>query len=103
MNNFRTLNLAIELYRQCQKLKAPAYLKDQLNRASSSVALNLGEGRGKRTIKDQGRFYYNAFGSLKETQVILKLIPNAPDHITQLADKTAAHLYCLLKSMNLEP
>ena len=52
MNNFRTLNLAIELHQQCRKLKAPAYLKDQLNRASSSVALNLGEGRGKRTVKD---------------------------------------------------
>ena len=101
MNNFRTLTLAIELHQKCRKLKAPAYLKDQLNRASSSVALNLGEGRGKRTIKDQGRFFFNAFGSLKETQVILKLVDDCPSSTIKLADITGAHLYRLLQSMGL--
>lgn len=101
MNNFRTLNLAIELYKQCRELKAPAYLKDQINRSSSSVALNLGEGRGKRTVKDQGRFYFNALGSIKETQVALMLINNCPVTTVKLADKTAAHIYCLLRSMGL--
>jgi len=101
VKNFKTLNLSIELYRECNKLKAPHYLKDQLCRSSSSCCLNLGEGRGKRTVKDQGRYYFNALGSLKETQVALQLIDKCPSHIIELADKTAAHLYRLLQSMGL--
>ena len=100
MNNFRALNLAIQLYKQCTGLSMPAYLKDQLNRASSSVALNLGEGRGKRTVKDQGRYFYIALGSIRETQTILK-IAESPAYVVELADKTAASIYCLIRSMGL--
>ncbi len=100
MKNFKTLNLAIELHSECKKLTVPTYLRDQLLRASSSVALNLGEGRGKRTVKDQRRFFDISFGSLRETQVILKLI-DAPNSTVELADTTAAHLFCLLKSMTI--
>ncbi len=96
IKNFKTYQLSVELYRQCQKMPLPQYLKDQLLRSSSSVALNLAEGTGKRTLKDQRRFYDIAFGSLKETTSILELA-NAPKEIIELADKTSAHLYNLLK------
>jgi four helix bundle protein len=41
--NFRTYQLAVEFYRSAKTLQLPRHLKDQLNRASSSVVLNLAE------------------------------------------------------------
>ena len=97
MKNFKTLILAIELHHECKKLPVPRYLRDQLLRSSSSVALNLSEGKGRFGKKDQKRFFDYAFGSLRETQTCLKLA-GAPKEVIILADKTAAHLYKLLKS-----
>ncbi|MEI8346110.1 MAG: four helix bundle protein [Pseudomonadota bacterium] len=97
--NFRTYHLSVELYRECTKLKLPHHLKDQLLRASSSVALNLAEGRGKRTPKDQRRFFDIAFGSIRETQSILDLA-NTQGNIVLLADKAAAHLYKLIQFLS---
>lgn len=99
MKNFNTLMLAIELHKECKKLETPHYLKDQLLRASSSVALNLSEGKGRKTPKDQKRFFDIAFGSLRETQTCLLLI-EAPTNVIDLADNNAAHLYKLLKSFH---
>ncbi|MBX7138295.1 MAG: four helix bundle protein, partial [Oligoflexia bacterium] len=42
-------------------------------RATLSIALNLAEGRGKPTRKDQLRFFSIAFGSVRECQAILIL------------------------------
>lgn len=53
--------------------RLPRHLKDQLLRASSSVALNLNEGWGRRTEKDRMRFFTIALGSLREVQSISKL------------------------------
>jgi hypothetical protein len=63
MENFRTFNIAVEFYRLCKPLCLPRNLKDQLERASSSVALNLMEGRGRRSKRDQVRFFQIAFGT----------------------------------------
>ena len=95
-SNFRTYQLSVQLYRECSKLKLPHYLKDQVLRASSSVALNLVEGNAKRSPKEQRRFFEISFGSLREVQSILDLA-NVQSEINVLADKTAAHLYKLLK------
>ena len=89
--------MAIELHKRCKSLKAPPYLRDQLLRSSSSVALNLGEGKGRKSLKEQKRFFDIAFGSIRETQTCLLLL-EAPKSIIQLADNTAAHLYKLIKS-----
>ncbi len=97
MQNFKTLNLAIDLFKCCQRLKLESYLQEQLNRASSSVALNLAEGSGKRTLKDQRKFYDIAMGSLRETQTILAMTQFEVALAKKLADVTAAHLYNLLK------
>ena len=43
-SNFRSLDLAMTFYHLCERVRAPAHLKDQLVRAASSVALNLTEG-----------------------------------------------------------
>lgn len=43
-----------------------ATLHDQLKRASISIPLNIGEGAGKRTKRDCGRYFDNARGSAME-------------------------------------
>jgi four helix bundle protein len=41
-------------------------VKDQLDRASTSVALNIAEGNGKYSLRDRCRFFDTAHGSALE-------------------------------------
>ena len=43
LKNFRSYDLAVELYRKCKGIPLPSYAKDQLLRASMSICLNLAE------------------------------------------------------------
>ncbi|MBT3982428.1 MAG: four helix bundle protein [Bacteriovoracaceae bacterium] len=96
LQDLRVFKLSTELYDECQKLRIPYHLKSQLSRASSSIALNIAEGTGKRTHKDQRRFFYNAYGSTKETIAILTLAKITSPKLLDLADHTAASLYNLI-------
>lgn len=49
-------------------------LRDQLQRASSSVILNIAEGAGKFHKNDKKNFYLIARGSANECVAILKLL-----------------------------
>ena len=49
-------------------------IKDQLERASLSIVLNLAEGSAKTTAKERARFYSIAYASLRETQVLLEIL-----------------------------
>ncbi len=62
-------------------------------RASSSIALNLAEGSGKRTPQDQRRFYAIAFGSLRECQAILDLEDIKDPVVIELANRLVAMLF----------
>jgi four helix bundle protein len=73
------------------KLKGP--LRDQLIRASSSIALNLREGAAQPTVKNKIRFYFISLGSLREVQAIIDL--KKLDQLKGPADKLGAHLYKL--------
>lgn len=97
LKNFKTFKLAKDLYQKCTLLKLPHYLKEQLLRASSSVALNLAEGSGKETKKDKRKFYFIAMGSLREVSAILELAQINNPEVSELLDKTTAHLYKLIK------
>ena len=97
MKNFRTFSLAVLFYRQARCLKVRGALRDQLNRASQSIALNLAEGRGKRTTKDQKKFFQIAFGSVRECQAILILEKLEESQSWETLDKLAAHLYRLIE------
>lgn len=48
-----------------------AYLADQLQRASTSVVLNIAEGAGERSLADKARFYRFACRSATECAAIL--------------------------------
>lgn len=102
MKTFRTLDLAIEFYKKTEQLKIKGSLRDQLTRASSSIALNLSEGNAKNSIKDKKRFFQTAYGSLRECQAIFKLTDMDNSEIHEMADHLGASLYKLLKS-NIQP
>jgi four helix bundle protein len=97
MKNFRTFYVAVEFYRQIQQLSLKGPLRDQLRRAASSIVLNLAEGRGKQTPKDQRRFFSIAMGSVRECQEILILEQMEESREWQILDRLAAHLYRLME------
>ena len=49
-------------------------LRDQLERASLSVVLNIAEGAGRRSSPDKRRFYEIARGSTTETAAIVDVL-----------------------------
>lgn len=95
LQNFKTYQLSVEFHKSCLQLRLPAYLRAQLLRASSSVALNLAEGSAKPTRKDQLRFYYIALASLRECQAALDLTPKTSPQLRAHADSLGACLYRL--------
>ncbi len=98
LSQFRTYQLSLQFYRSCVDLKLPRHLKDQLLRAASSVALNLAEGSAKPTERDQMKFFFIAFGSLRECQAILSLSDQSSAVLLDLADHIGACLYKLTRS-----
>ena len=97
IKNFRTYFIAVEFYKQAKKLSLPRHLKDQLNRASSSVVLNLAEGHGHSSRNEQKRFFTIAFASLRESESIFDLSMEISDELRETTDKLAAHMYKLIQ------
>ena len=95
MQNFRTFQLAKELHWEIKKLKLRGELRDQLERASLSVAANLAEGSGKSGSKERRRFFRIAMGSLRESQALLEIAEQ--ESLRPLADRLGASLYRLLQ------
>ena len=50
-----------------------AYLTDQLQRAGTSISLNIAEGSGEFSINEKSRFYRMAKRSATETAAILEI------------------------------
>ncbi|MBI3072287.1 MAG: four helix bundle protein [Deltaproteobacteria bacterium] len=48
-------------------------LEDQLHRAVASCVLNISEGDGKSSLRDQARYFEIARGSCREARAALKL------------------------------
>ena len=94
LKNFRTYQLSIEFYRRCEKTRLPAFLRNQLLRAASSISLNLAEGSAKPMGKDRLRYYRIAFGSLRECQAVLDLNPSL-SNLRVMADQLGGGLYRL--------
>ncbi len=98
MKNFRSLELAILLYKLVEKKEIKGPLKEQLFRATSSIVLNLSEGNGRGSINDKRHFFQIAFGSLRECQVLLRILKINDVEIKKGADQLAGCIYRLLNS-----
>jgi four helix bundle protein len=57
-----------------ERLPASASVRNQLDRASTSVPLNIAEGNGKFTSPDRCRFFDNARGSALESGACLDVM-----------------------------
>ena len=99
LQTFRSYQLAVEFYRMAQGLRAPHHLKDQLRRASSSIALNLSEGSAKDSRADRRRFYFIALGSVRECEAIIELLKPESDSLAMDVDRLARHVYKLCQSL----
>lgn len=97
LSKFRSYQIAVQFHRDCAAVTLPGYLKDQLLRASSSIALNLAEGSAKPTYRDQIKFFHIAMGSLRECQAALELAPRREPALVSAADVLGAHLYRLCR------
>ena len=95
LDDFQAFGIATEFYQACKAVKLPAFLKDQLTRASSSVALNLAEGSGKTSPPDQRRLYAIALGSIRECEAILKLEQVSDSHVIALSKRLGAIVFKL--------
>src|SRR3989344_1815377 len=86
--NLQVWNLAIQLAKDVYQLTSSFPkneqfgLTDQIKRSTVSISANIAEGVGRYHVKDQKKFFYNARGSLYETQ---------------------SHLHLATKIFNLEP
>ena len=94
---FETYQLAVKFHQEVRGIRFPTYLRDQVLRASSSVALNVAEGSAKGTSRDQRRFYQIALGSLRECQAALDLTSLREPSIRELADRLGGCLYRLCR------
>ena len=93
LKNFRSYQFALSLYKNCEQIKTKAYIKDQLERASLSIVLNLAEGSAKTTAKERARFYSIAYASLRETQVLLEILEQT--ELSKKANELGAMIYKL--------
>ena len=75
--HLRAFHQSVEFYRACKKVQLPSFLKLQLCKAASSIALNLSEGSGKTGAADRRRFFTISMGSIRECQAIAELEPDA--------------------------
>lgn len=98
MQNFRTLELAIQFSLAANKANVKGHLREQLQRAASSIALNLSEGNAKGSAKDKRNFFHMAYGSARECQTIFRLAGLEDEDLAKQADTLAACLYKLVNS-----
>ena len=96
MTKFKTYELAVAFYRECTGVKAKAYIRDQLERASLSIVLNVAEGAAKPSKAEKKRFYSIAYASNRECQAILNIL--GEKKIFEKADVLGAHLFQLMRS-----
>ena len=100
-SDFRSYELAKQHYKLCKNLRVPKFLHEQLMKASSSVALNLAEGSGKKTEKDQKNFFSIALGSLYECRAILEIESYENTEVMQINRQLGGMIYVLSRGQRL--
>ena len=97
MKDFKVHSKAIKLYQDSKNIRVKYYIRDQLLRASSSIALNLAEGDQRRTQKDRLKFFNIALTSLREVQSIIQL--EELYSIERQADDLGGMIYSLCRKV----
>ena len=97
LNRFRSYQASVALYHKVSVLKLPRHLSDQVQRASSSVALNLAEGAGKTSFLEKKKFYTSALASLREVQAVLELARLRDEVIITEASQLGGMIYKLIQ------
>lgn len=99
LQSFRSYQLAVQFYRLAERQRAPRHLKDQLLRASSTIALNLSEGSAKRSAADRRRVYEIGLGSVRECEAITELLGEAACELREPLDMLARHVFRLVRGV----
>ena len=107
---FEAYQLAITYWESALSLldKIPSgnsVIRDQLKRASSSIALNIAEGSGRNKPDDRKRFYTIARGSAMECAAISDLIMRIEPKLTKetvQSKKTLHSIVCILSKIILK-
>lgn len=75
-NRLHVYHVALELHGLCATLVAllNRIVKDQLERASLSVVLNIAEAGGRRSRRDKARYHAIARGSATEVAALLDVL-----------------------------
>lgn len=98
---------ALEFLDQCDTILAQlpsgrAHLKDQLDRAATSIVLNVAEGAGEFSPDEKRRFYRIARRSATESAAILHIMArraHVPADATQQARDLLARIVSMLVRM----
>jgi four helix bundle protein len=69
----RALNFSKKILTLTKEIKGQYSWCDQLNRAATSITLNIAEGAGRWHSKDKANFYYIARGSAFECVPLIEL------------------------------
>ena len=75
-NKLHVYHVALELHALCSTLvgSLQRIVRDQLERASLSVVLNVAEAGGRRSRRDKARYYAIARGSATEVAALLDVL-----------------------------
>ncbi len=100
-SKFRAYESAIRFARLCRKLELAFDLRDQLNRSSASVALNLAEGSAADTERERHRFYIIALRSFRESEAILRIADIQKKELLITVQCLGGQLYKLCKATKI--
>ena len=104
-NKLHVYHVAIELHTLCSTL-VPALkriVRDQLERASLSIILNVAEAGGRRSRRDKARFVAIARGSATEVAALMDVLDArrlAPRGSTQTGRRLATRCVQMLTRMH---
>ena len=97
----------IEIYRLLLKAKLDAAARNQLRRASLSIALNIAEGSGRNSKPDKRNFMVIARGSVFEGVAILDILKDEQTiivedfkHFYLLAEELSKMLYAMIQKLS---
>ncbi|MCB9093190.1 MAG: four helix bundle protein [Halobacteriovoraceae bacterium] len=87
----------MEFYKGCQKVSIKnTVIRNQFERCSLCIVLNVAEGAGRITERDRRKFFSITFRSLRETQCLLMILQQ--DHLLTDSESVAACLYKLIQN-----